>query len=212
MLISSQPVSFLSRNSKGLINNQPIIENFELSQLLKKQNAGKLKFSSALRMSATFPIIMPRVSLPTEPKIHVVDAGMRDNFGKLTTYKYIHTFKDWINKNTSCFVIITLRDKPKDLGIKKKSFGSITENFSSPVGSIFDNIFPIQDYSLDEMLHYLGNDFTQPLDIIDFELNNSKNEISLSWHLTAKEKEKILNSIHSEKNQEALKRLKLLMR
>ncbi len=212
MLISSQPVSFLTRTStSSYVKNQPIIENFEFRKLFKNQDADNLKFSSALRMSATFPIIMPRVSLPSEPKINVIDAGMRDNFGKLTTYKYIQTFKDWINENTSGIVIITLRDKPKNLAIKKESIGSLTENFLSPVGSMFDNLFPVQDYSLDEMLHYLGNDFTQPIDVIDFELNNSENEISLSWHLTTKEKEKVLNSINSQKNQEALKRLKLLL-
>jgi len=212
MLISSQPISFLTRTStSSLVKNQPIIENFEFRKLFKNQDADNLKFSSALRMSATFPIIMPRVSLPSEPKINLIDAGMRDNFGKLSSYKYIHTFKDWINENTSGIVIITLRDKPKNLAIKKESIASITENFLSPVGSIFSNLFPIQDYSLDEMLHYLGNDFTQPVDVIDFELNNSENEISLSWHLTTKEKEKVLNSINSKKNQEALKRLKLLL-
>ena len=61
------------------------------------------------------------------------------------------------------------------------------------------------------MLHYLGNDFTKPIDVVDFELNNSENEISLSWHLTTKEKEKVVNSINSKKNQESLKRLKLLL-
>jgi hypothetical protein len=212
MLISSQPISFLTRSStENFIKNEPIIENFEFSKLFKNQNADNLKFSSALRMSATFPIIMPRVSLPSEPKINVIDAGMRDNFGKLTTYKYIHTFKDWINENTSGIIIITLRDKPKKLSINKESLGSLTNNFLSPVGSVFNNLFSIQDYSLDEMLQYLGNDFIQPIDVINFELNNSENEISLSWHLTTREKEKILNSINSKKNQEELKRLKLLL-
>lgn len=212
MLIASQPISYLTSSSRNkLIKNQPIIENFEFTRLFEKQDASNLKFSSALRMSATFPIIMPRVSLPTEPQITVMDAGMRDNFGKLTTYKYIYTFKDWINENTSGIVIITLRDKPKHLTVNKKSISSITETFLSPVGSLFENLFPIQDYNLDEMLQYLGNDFTQPVDIIDFELNNNENEISLSWHLTTKEKEKVLNSIFSKKNQESLKRLKVLL-
>lgn len=212
MLISSQPISFLTRPSTtNAVKNKSIIENFEFSKLFKNQDAKNLKFSSALRMSATFPIIMPGVSLPSEPKINVIDAGMRDNFGKLTTYKYIQTFKNWINENTSGIVIITLRDKPKNLAVNKNSMRSITENFFSPVGSMFDNLFPIQDYSLDEMLNYLGNDFTQPIDVIDFELNNLENEISLSWHLTTKEKEKVLNSINSKKNQEALKRLKHLL-
>jgi hypothetical protein len=212
MLISSQPISYLATNTNHKsINNKPIIENIEFTRLFKNQDAENLKFTSALRMSATFPIIMPRVSLPSEPKINVIDAGMRDNFGKVTTYKYIHTFKDWINENTSGIVIITLRDKPKNLAVKKESFSSFSENFLSPVGSLYDNLFPIQDYNLEQMLHYIGNDFTKPIDVIDFELNNSENEISLSWHLTTKEKEKVINSINSPKNQEALKRLKLLL-
>lgn len=212
MLISSQPISYLTSNKHpNSVKNKSIIENIEFTRLFEKQDANNLKFTSALRMSATFPIIMPRVSLPTEPKTNVIDAGMRDNFGKLTTYKYIHTFKKWINENTSGIIILTLRDKPKELVVNKQSINSITENFLSPVGSLYDNLFPIQDYNLDEMLHYLGNDFNKPIDIIDFELNNSKNEISLSWHLTGNEKEKILNSIHSKKNQESLKRLKLLL-
>ena len=68
---------------------------------------------------------------------------MRDNFGKLTTYKYIHTFKDWINENTSGVIIVTLRDKPKVMAVNKESTGSITENFLSPVGSMFENLFPL---------------------------------------------------------------------
>ncbi len=212
MLISSQPISYLCNNSSsGLINNQSIIENFEFTRMFANQDAKNLKYTSALRMSATFPIIMPRVSLPSAPKINVIDAGMRDNFGKLTTYKYIYTFKDWINENTSGIVIVSLRDKKKHLPVSKNSINSITENFLSPVGSLYDNLFPIQDFNLDEMLQYMSNDFTQPIDVIDFELNNSENEISLSWYLTTKEKEKVLSSIYSKKNQTSLKRLKFLL-
>ncbi|MBL4669508.1 MAG: patatin-like phospholipase family protein [Flavobacteriales bacterium] len=212
MLISPQPISYLISNSTSQkINNQAIIENFEFTRLFEKQDAANLKSASALRMSATFPIIMPRVSLPTTPQITVMDAGMRDNFGKLTTYKYIDTFKEWIDNNTSGVIIITIRDKQKHLLVKENSISSITETFLSPVGSLYKNLFPIQDYNSEEMLNYLGNDFKQSIDIIDFELNNNKNEISLSWHLTTKEKEKVLNSISSKKSQESLKKLKNLL-
>jgi Patatin-like phospholipase len=211
MLISSQPISFLTHNSNKEIKDYSIVENFEFRRLFKYHDANNLKYTSALRMSATFPIIMPRVSLPTTPKITVMDAGMRDNFGKMTTYKYIYTFKKWINENTSGIIIITLRDKPKHLEIKNNSLNSITETFFSPVGSLYENLFPIQDYNSDEMLLYLGSTFTQPINIINFELNNSENEISLSWHLTTKEKEKVINSIHSKNNQKSLKELQLLL-
>ena len=156
MLISSQPISYLSNNNPiGIVNSEPIIENFEFSRLFEKQDANNLKFTSALRMSATFPIIMPRVSLPSNPPITVMDAGMRDNFGKATTYKYIYTFKEWINNNTSGIIIISFRDKQKNLMIKDNSLRSITETFFSPVGSLYENLFPIQDYNQDDMLQYL---------------------------------------------------------
>jgi len=208
MLISSQPLSFLtSSSSTQQLTNTSIIENFEFTRLFKNQDANNLKYTSALRMSATFPIIMPRVSLPTEPQITVMDAGMRDNLGKFTTYKYINTFKKWINENTSGIIIVSIRDKKKHLPVNTKSISSITETFISPVGSLYDNLFPIQDYNTEEMLNFLDNSIQQPIDVIDFELDNNGNEISLSWHLTTKEKEKILNSIHSKKNQESLCKL-----
>src|SRR5690606_3434806 len=93
--------------------NNPIVENVEFTRLFKQQDAMNLKFTSAIRMSATFPYIMPSVTLPTNPQIEVMDAGVRDNYGALTTFKYMHTFKEWINENTSGVIIIQIRDKEK---------------------------------------------------------------------------------------------------
>ena len=212
MLISAQPISFLSNNIPVKnIANQPLVENFEFRRLFKNQDANNLQFTSALRMSATFPYIMPSVSLPSTPQINVMDAGMRDNYGTLTTFKYIDTFKEWINNNTSGVIIINYRDKLKNKVIDNNPLQSIAEDFTQPVGSLYGNLFPIQDYNLDDMALYLSNDINQPMDIIDFELSNNKDEISLSWHLTTKEKEKILNSIYAKNNQLAFKRLKALL-
>lgn len=212
MLIAAQPISFLSNNiPMRNVYSQPIVENFEFRRLFKNQDADNLKITSALRMSATFPYIMPSVSLPSEPLINVMDAGMRDNYGSLTTFKYIHTFKDWINENTSGIIVINYRDKLKLKDIEDNPLKSISENFAQPIGSLYGNLFPVQDYNLDDMAQYLSHNIDQPIDIIDFELNNNKDEISLSWHLTTREKEKILNSIYSNKNQQAIQRLSELL-
>ena len=209
MLIASQPISFMSYNKSNHYRSS--IENFEFNRMFKDQDAINLKFTSALRMSATFPIIMPKVTLPTTPQIAVMDAGMRDNFGSATSYRYIYTFKDWIEKNTSGIIIISLRDKPKNLHIEKTT-KSIGETFSSPLGSLYSNLFLIQDYNQDQMLNYLTGNLETPLDIINFELNNPKNNISLSWHLTTKEKVKIKHSVNSKQNQKNIDLLlKLLM-
>lgn len=208
MLIASQPISFMSYNK--IKNYKSSIENFEFNRMFKDQGAINLKFTSALRMSATFPIIMPKVTLPTTPQISVMDAGMRDNFGSSTSYKYIHTFKDWIEKNTSGIIIISLRDKPKNLPIEK-TIKSIRETFTSPLGSLYSNLFPIQDYNQDQMLSYLTGNLNIPIDIINFELNNPKNNISLSWHLTTKDKEKIKRSVNSTQNQKSINLLLTLL-
>jgi len=205
LLISSQPVSFLSNNipSKNTHNN-PIAENVEFTRLFEKQDALNLKFTSAIRMSSTFPYIMPSVSLPSVPQINVLDAGMRDNYGAMTTYKYMYTFREWIKENTSGVVIIRVRDKEKNINIKQNPLMSIGETFSSPIGSLYANLFLIQDYNLDDMIQYLSNNMDQPIQIIDFELQNEDNQISLSWHLTTKEKESIINSMKSKKNKKSL--------
>jgi hypothetical protein len=212
LLVSAQPISYLSNNNPN--NNtfsQPITENIEFSRLFKNQGADNLKFSSTLRMSATFPYIMPNVTLPSEPQIDVLDAGMRDNFGALSTFKHIHTFKNWINENTNGVIIITIRDKSKDKLIENNPLKSIIESANSPLGSLYGNLFQIQDYNLDDMLQYLSADLSHPIDVIDFELESNNNQISLSWHLTQKEKTNVLNSIHSKNNQKSIVRLTKLL-
>lgn len=212
LLISSQPISFLTNiHHKNAVNLSTLPESVEFSRLFSKQNHKDIRFTSVLRMNATFPYIMPSVTLPTEPEINVLDAGMRDNFGALTTLRYLYTFKEWINQNTSGVVILTMRDKPKKNNIDATPLTSIIESFSSPIGSLYGNLFNVQDYALDEMYLYLDNNFDQPIDVIDFELENHKNNISLSWHLTSKEKGNILNSMHSENNQNSLKKLTKLL-
>ena len=212
LLISAQPISFLADNSTGEnTQNHPISENVEFMRLFKDQDAANLRFTSAIRMSATFPYIMPSVSLPSEPQINVMDAGMRDNYGALTTFKYMNTFKEWIDENTSGVIIIRLIGKQKERKIKENPLRSITETFFSPLESLYSNLFSIQNYSLDDMIQYLETDIKQPIDIIDFELEDENETISLSWHLTTKEKEKILSSTFSENNQKSIKRLKKLI-
>ena len=212
LLISPQPISFLSNNvPNNSVFTQPIAENVEYSRLFKNQNANDIRFSSVIRMSATFPYIMPSVSLPTLPQIAVLDAGLRDNYGALTSYKYIHTFQKWIEENTSGVIILTFRDKQKEHTIDNNPLQSIVESISLPIGSLYSNLFYIQDYNLDDMMQYLSLDFKNSIDIIDFELDNVNNRISLSWHLTSKEKENTINSMYSKNNQKSMVRLVKLL-
>ncbi len=207
LLISPQPISFLSNNlPHNTIFTQPIAENVEFSRMFKNQGAENIRFTSVIRMSATFPYIMPSVSLPSTPQINVLDAGLRDNYGTITTIKYIHTFKNWIEENTNGVIILTFRDKQKEPMIVNNPLQSISESITLPLGSLYSNLFVIQDYNIDDMMQYLSTQLVKPIDVIDFELDNVNDKISLSWHLTTKEKENVFNSIYSKNNQKSTAR------
>ncbi|HEV8515156.1 MAG TPA: patatin-like phospholipase family protein, partial [Cyclobacteriaceae bacterium] len=79
--IASRPVSYM--NYEALKGNY---EDFKVSgidfqRFFHDQGAAQLRFLSALRMSATFPYITPNTTLPTNPGIQIMDAGISDNFG-----------------------------------------------------------------------------------------------------------------------------------
>lgn len=205
LIISPHSWNFIC-NNKNSLN-----ESVDYQSLFKNNMPNNLRFTSALRMSASFPYIMPSVTLPSTPKISVMDAGIRDNYGALTSLRYIHECKNWIKNNTSGVIIVQIRDSYKRKQVEKTKPKSIAESLSSPLGSLFDNMFVIQDYNIDEMTTYLQASIDFPLDIINFELDNNKNDVSLSWHLTSKEKQVVLNSIYSPNNKQATKKLKQLL-
>ena len=93
MLISPQPISYLTYNDTTLgTSTYSSLENIEYSELLKNNNANNLDFTTAIRMNATFPYVLPMVSLPTEPPIELMDAGLRDNYGLKTSLEFIRYF------------------------------------------------------------------------------------------------------------------------
>ncbi|NQY67033.1 MAG: patatin-like phospholipase family protein, partial [Flavobacteriales bacterium] len=209
VLISSQNISYLGNNNpKRNVRNDASLENIEFRKLFKDQNADNLKFTSALRMNATFPYVLPAVSLPTDPPIEVMDAGIRDNFGIKLSLNFLYNFKDWIEKNTSGVVIVQLRDTDKHKVNKDYSLRSMVENLLTPLGSVYTNITKTQDYTNDELIKYASSWFDGNIDIINFQMrSDNSREVSLSFHLTAKEKNQITDAIMQPDNQNSIKEL-----
>lgn len=214
LLISSQPISYLSYLApKNNIRNKHTTDAIEFGRFFKEQDADNLRFTTALRMSATFPFIMPVTHLPSEPVIEVMDAGVRDNFGLDATMKFIYTFRKWIEENTSGIVIIQLRDSEKKFHIEENPTKTFLGELMSPVGSIYSNMFRTQDMNHDQLLQYFSECFKGEIDIVDFELPQRKKgkKLSLSWHLTESEKRQIINAFKLPNNEKSLKKLKVLM-
>ncbi|MEQ1734296.1 MAG: hypothetical protein ABL940_11510 [Bacteroidia bacterium] len=213
LLISPQPLAYLTKRKCNNYKQFNFLnEAVEYTKLFKHNNPMQLPLISALRLSASFPLISPTVALPTTPYIEVMDAGVRDNFGVLSSIQFLHTFKTWIAQNTSGVVLVQVRDRVKQFEISTAAPAGVAESFISPFGNYYGNMFHIQDYSYDEQLKYIPSWLGAPFDVVEFNLKNSEKEnISLSWHLTTKEKLQIYNSVNEADNVKALKRLKVLV-
>lgn len=213
LLISPQPISYLTthRNDSNF-NFKTTYDEVEFSDLFREQQAGNIRFISVLRMNATFPYILPAVSLPSEPMIQVMDAGIRDNTGMKTSLRFLHTFRKWIEENTSGVIFVDIRDSHKERPIEEQPRKTFIENITTPLGNIYGNLLTIQDYNQDESYEYAKAWLTSPFDFIIFELPTKEQEISLSWHLTTRERRSVYNSVYLEQNQVAIARLLELMK
>ncbi|MBL7943985.1 MAG: hypothetical protein JNM00_14545, partial [Flavobacteriales bacterium] len=211
MLISTQPISFLC--NRFSMNGQTMsAEDIEFSRMFEAQGADSLQFLSALRMNATFPYVLPTTSLPSDPEIGLMDAGVRDNFGLKSTLQFLYTFREWIEANTSGVVIMQVRDLPKGREIER-THQTLLGQFMAPLGSIYGNMTKTHDYNSDQMLTYLDGCFEKRIDVLTFELqHDEKNFVSLSWHLTRSEKSVIRRSSRGEYFRQRLGTLDSLMR
>jgi hypothetical protein len=206
LLISSQPLSFMT-GSKALLNGMASsYENIDIHQLLKGNTVDDLRFTSILRMNATFPFVLPMVTLPTTPSIQIMDAGTRDNFGGKTTAQWMFAMRSWIRENTSGVTIVQIRDTKKMLTGQEIQQVTFLDKFTLPFSNVYGNFPRTQDFDQEELLKMSTVDQVFPMRFVSVNLREfAKNRISLSWHLTSNEKVKIRRAIRSEGNQRAVK-------
>jgi hypothetical protein len=213
MMISAQPLGFLSLGAGEIIRTLP--EDIEFMRFFREQGAEELRFSTAIRMSATFPYILPAVALPSKPVMEVMDAGFRDNFGIRTTLRYLFYFKDWIEANTSGIVILQVRENHKTYDLKTHGKSTLLESVISPLGNVYENLFRIQDYSHEQLLAYARAWYNGRISLLELDLNpnlsGDDDIISMSFHLTSLEKGKIRKAIWMQENQETLRQLSKLI-
>ncbi|WP_341906895.1 hypothetical protein [Fluviicola taffensis] len=201
ILISSLGLSFLMDSASPSPEMNHVQENVDIHLLLKNQESEKLRLSSALRMNASFPYVLPMTSLPTIPEIQLMDAGARDNFGTKITIQWLMKLESWISKNTSGVVILQIRDNKRIMYSEEtRSFGFF-DKFTAPVSNVFSNFPRIQDYDQDELLRATIGKYNVPIQTINLNLRElQKDRISLSWHLTKHEKLKVLAAIKRSSN------------
>lgn len=198
-------------------------------RFFNNQDSENLRFLSALRMSATFPYITPNTMLPSEPAMKIMDAGISDNFGVSDAIRFTFVFREWIEQNTSGVIMLSIRDSKKVTPIRSEQSLNLFERLFSPISSIYMNFENIQTINNDLKIEYAREFLNKPIDVVDLQYipdevhkkNLSKTDslrmentqrASLSWRLTTREKESLINNIYADFNLEAIENLNELLK
>jgi hypothetical protein len=220
--IASRPVSFMNYESHNSNYEDFKVSGIDFQRFFHEQGAPQLRFLSALRMSATFPYITPNTTLPTNPAIQIMDAGISDNFGLSDAVRFLYAFKEWVAENTSGVVFVSIRDSPKLRDINPATGSTIIDDLTQPISSVYNNFENFQDISSDLLIGEAKSWLHTPIHRVDIQyqaeryvsilqkmdsIRQNNARASLSWRLTTREKEGVVENIHSIKNQEQIKKL-----
>jgi hypothetical protein len=219
LVISPHSMSYLGSSVLGKSGTDEKKQSIDFRRFFEKHDAGNLRFLSALRMSATFPFITPNVELPSTPVMETMDTGLSDNFGIQDALRFLYVFQDWIAKNTSGVVLVSIRDSEKSAEIPNTEPPRIFEKVFTPLKNIYINWDNLQTIQNEVLFNYMDESMPFGLERIEFEyapeqvqveeLTGSQETMqraSLNWRLTAKEKKSIINSIGSYKNRQSIEK------
>lgn len=201
LLIGTQPMSFLMKANAG---DSP--DAIDFNAFFKYQSPEQLRVLSAMRMNATFPYVLPNVWLPSNPVIDVMDAGLRDNYGMETSYRFLTAMRPWIEKNCSGIVLIQIRDRKTGGWDHPFESGNISEVLTRPFLLLQNNWYKMQEYNQTDLFQSEQQLFKGKIYKITFQYNAQTEEsgAALSFHLTKREQQDITKSLHLKMNQEAL--------
>lgn len=214
MVISSQPVRYMMVEPAGVkLPGSIRVDAADFRHLFAAQNADSLRFTTALRMNATYPYVLPNVNLPSDPRIEVLDAGFRDNFGLKSASRFMHVFKDWIRENTSGVVVVVVRSFERQQEIKSNENRGIIETILNPLEIAF-KVMSLQDYEHDNNLgllsDLLGPDMLEIVRLTYLPTEELKDS-PISFYITNRERADLQRAINSKESVQSLERLRELL-
>ena len=136
-----------------------------------------------------------------------------DDAGVEPTFRFLQTFKDWVNKNTSGVVVIQIRDVEKQDEPEAQLQTTMMSRFTDPLGTVYSNMDRMQDFLVDQKLNYMDDELRGKLNFVMFEYTTDKKDekAAVSMHLTSRDKIDILRSLSRSNNQAAFNKLRLLL-
>ena len=214
LIISTQPVSFMMQGWQDT-TRIPVMDPdvIDFASFFSKQDPYNLRILTALRMNATFPVVLPNVWLPSNPVIDVMDAGLRDNYGQETSLRFLEAFDDWIAANTSGVLLIQIRDRSPGGWEYPYMSDDITDHATKPFLLLQHNWFKMMEYFQNDMLSYYSEHPGRTVHKVLFQYASDKeeNKAALNLHLSKREQKDIIGSVNSVANAESFERLKKLL-
>jgi hypothetical protein len=214
LMMSSQPISYLTMPSYALKDPYPVIDAIDYSALFEGNDPLNLRLTSALRMNATFPFVLPVVRLPTNPYMNIMDAGLRDNFGVEIANRYVQVLSNWIRRHVKSVIVLEVRDT--------REYDVSDPTTESSLGNMMvDPFFAIQNkwecfqsykhaYIKDHVPGYIGNKikyFT-----LAYVPREQTKYAALNFHLTRLEKEDLYESLFIWENKHTIDSLAQILR
>jgi hypothetical protein len=215
LLISPQPIGYLTRSMNSLGKTDPIIDAVDYAHFFEKQDPLNLQVMSALRMSATFPIVLPVVKMPSSPEMNVMDAGLRDNFGVESSMRYISTFRDWMNENVGEIIFLQIRDTRQYEPSQANDENSMSGMMLDPMFAIQQKWSAFQTYHQSYLEDFVIDCFpTGKFKKITLQYipQDEEKTAALNFHLTGREKSDLMQSIFNADNQKGFAELAELLK
>lgn len=214
IIFASRTMSFLTRGKLQLGSANPSIDAVDFLSFFQNQGAENMSINSALRMSASFPVILPITNLPSQPRIQILDAGLRDNFGDEVVWRYIISMEEVLQKIASEIIILQIRDTEESNPKPIRATASFLGYFTDPFFSIQTNWNAFQSYKTsyhDDVISSFNSDLKITKKILSYTPVQENNKVPINFYLTSKQKEDILQAIKSSKNQKVFLELQELL-
>ena len=210
MMISTQPIRFMMRgwqDTTKMPATDPDVIDF--ASFFHKQDPYNLRVLTALRMNATFPVVLPNVWLPSNPVVDVMDAGLRDNYGQETALRFMEAFDHWIKENTSGVLILQIRDRGAGAWEYPYLSDDISDHLTKPFLLLQHNWFKMMEFFQNDLLSYYSDHEGRNIYKITFQYaaDREENKAALNFHLTKRDEKDIISSVFSKSNIESTKKL-----
>jgi hypothetical protein len=205
MLIGTQPLRFMMAPPLDTtVSTTNIPDAVDFTSFFRAQDPLNLRVLTALRMNATFPVVLPNVWLPTQPVIDVMDGGLRDNYGVENSLRFLASMEDWIRDNTSGVLMVQIRDRVAGGWEDPFEEEGVIANAVKPFLILQNNWYKIMEYGQNDMITYFTSNRGLPVHKVVFQYasNKEENKAALNFHLTQREKRDIAESLRSISNTE----------